>query len=99
MQEEFLSELQTAQLLPGTAEQVIFKGAYPRLYARNIEPQDFYPDYIQTYLERDVRNMKKVGDLLLFKTFVKLCAGRVGQLLNISSIANDCGILVPTAKS
>jgi len=74
-------------------------GAYPRLYDKNIPPTDFYPYYIQTYVERDVRLMKNVGDLSKFIRFIKLCAGRIGQLLNLSSLANICGIAVTTATS
>ncbi len=57
-----------------------------------IEATDFYPNYIQTYIERDVRTMSNIGDLGKFQLFLKLCAGRVGQLLNVSSLANETGI-------
>lgn len=77
----------------------IFYGSYPRLYDREIAPEDYYPNYIQAYVERDVRLMRNIGDLSKFVRFVKLCAGRIGQLLNLSSLANDCGISVPTASS
>jgi predicted AAA+ superfamily ATPase len=78
---------------------LLFKGFYPRLYRYDIEPTDFYPHYIQTYVERDVRQIINITDLSLFQKFLKLCAGRVGQLLNVSSLANDCGISHATAKS
>ena len=78
---------------------LLFKGAYPRLYDKNLEPHEWYPDYIQTYIERDVRQLKNVHDLAVFHRFVKLCAGRIGQILNLSSLANDCGITHNTAKS
>ncbi|HMB53475.1 MAG TPA: DUF4143 domain-containing protein, partial [Thermoanaerobaculia bacterium] len=55
--------------------------------------------YTATYVERDVRQLVNVGDLLLFQTFLRLCAGRTGQLLNLNSLANDCGISQPTARS
>jgi predicted AAA+ superfamily ATPase len=80
-------------------ESFVFKGFYPRLYDKNIDPFDFYPNYIQTYLERDVRLLQNIHDLTIFIRFLKLCAGRIGQLLNITSLANDCGISVNTAKS
>jgi predicted AAA+ superfamily ATPase len=80
-------------------ESLICKGFYPRLYDKKIDPIDFYPNYIQTYLERDVRQLQNIHDLTIFIRFLKLCAGRIGQLLNITSIANDCGISVNTAKS
>lgn len=80
-------------------ESLIFKGFYPRLYDKNIDPMDFYPNYIQTYLERDVRLLQNIHDLTIFIRFLKLCAGRIGQLLNITSLATDCGISINTAKS
>lgn len=75
----------------------IFTGGYPRIYDKDIAPTDFFPSYITTYVERDLRQLRQVGNLGLFVTFIKLCAGRVGQLLNVSSLANDCGISVSTA--
>lgn len=77
----------------------IFKGFYPPIYDRKIEPSDWYPNYIRTYLERDVRLIKNIPDLNSFTLFVKLCAGRIGQLLNLSSLAIEAGISVNTAKS
>lgn len=83
----------------GSLNQEIFYGGYPRIYDKGIAPTDYYPYYIQTYVERDVRMLKNIGDLDKFVRFLKLCAGRIGQLLNISSIANECGTTVPTASS
>lgn len=80
-------------------EKCIFKGFYPRLYDMDIEPVDFFPNYIQTYVERDVKLLQNIHDLSLFIRFLKLCAGRIGQLLNLNSLANDCGISPNTAKS
>ena len=80
-------------------ESLIFKGQYPRIYDREIEPTDFYPSYIQTYVERDVRTIKNIGDINAFIQFLQLCAGRTGQLLNYTSLANDAGISPNTAKS
>lgn len=77
----------------------IYKGFYPRIYDFGIDPNDFYPSYIQTYIERDVRMIKSIGNLGDFTRFLGLCAGRIGQVLNISSLANDVGISVNTAKS
>jgi len=93
------AELAGAGVLPETVDEQIFTGAYPRLYDKNIAPGDFYPYYIQTYVERDVRQMKNIGDLSKFIKFIKLCAGRIGQLLNVSSLANECGISVSTSES
>jgi predicted AAA+ superfamily ATPase len=76
----------------------IFKGGYPAIYQNDIHPMEFYPSYIQTYIERDVRQLKNIGNLGTFQTFLKLCAGRVGQTINLSSLAQDCGISQPTAR-
>jgi len=77
----------------------IFDGFYPRLHDADIKPTDFYPSYIQTYIERDIRSLKNIENLNTFARFLGLCAGRIGQVLNLSSLANDTGITVNTAKS
>jgi len=78
-------------------EQVIY-GFYPRVYDRLLNPIEWYPNYIQTYLERDVREIKNISSLIDFQRFLKLCAGRTGQILNLSSLANDLGTAVNTIK-
>jgi uncharacterized protein len=90
-----------AELEPGAEsyESLIFKGQYPRIYDRAISPTDFYPAYIQTYIERDVRMIKNIGDINAFVQFTQLCAGRTGQLLNYTGLANDAGISPNTAKA
>lgn len=93
------SEMAAGGILPQSLDSKLLCGCYPRLYDKGIAPDDYYPDYINTYVERDVRNMKSIGDLGRFVRFLKLCAARVGQLLNKSSLANDCGITVPTVDS
>jgi predicted AAA+ superfamily ATPase len=80
-------------------EQLIYKGLYPALYDREIDPAHFYPSYVSTYIERDVRQIKNIDDLNRFSGFLQLCAGRVGQVLNITSLAVDAGISPNTAKS
>jgi predicted AAA+ superfamily ATPase len=80
-------------------ETLIYQGQYPRIYDRALEPPDFYPAYIQTYVERDVRLMKNIGDINAFIQFCQLCAGRIGQLLNYTRLANDAGISPNTAKA
>ncbi|HAL16796.1 MAG TPA: AAA family ATPase [Anaerolineaceae bacterium] len=85
--------------LPEQYESLIFKGQYPRIYDRDIAPTDFYPAYIQTYVERDVRLMKNIGDINAFIQFTRLCAGRIGQLLNYAGLASDAGISPNTAKA
>lgn len=69
------------------------------MYSRGIPPELFYPGYVQPYLERDVRTLQRVGDLTQFNLFLKLCAGRVGQVLNVSALASDTGIAPNTAKA
>lgn len=78
---------------------VLFNGMYPALYARKISVQTWNSSYITTYLERDIRQIKQVADLDTFQKFMKLCAGRSGQLLNLSELGNECGITHTTAKS
>ncbi len=93
-----LAELAAADLLPETLDALLWRGGYPPLYDRPVDPQDWFPNYIATYLERDVRQLLAVRDLSLFQRFVRLCAGRNGQLLNLSALANDCGISHTTAR-
>lgn len=76
----------------------IFAGFYPRIHDRNIPPEVWLADYVQTYLERDVRDLASVGSLEAFGRFLSLAAGRTGQLLNYSSLADDCGVSVDTAR-
>ncbi|TFG91045.1 MAG: ATP-binding protein [Candidatus Atribacteria bacterium] len=94
-----ISEIQNHGFEITTYEELLYKGFYPRLYDKNIEPEDFYPNYVQTYIERDVRLLQNIQDLNQFVRFVKLCAGRIGQLLNLSSLAHDAGLSVNTAKA
>lgn len=78
---------------------VMWRGSYPASYDRDLEPGDWYPSYVATYLERDVRTILNVGDLVAFQTYLKLCAGRVGQLVNLSSLGADAGVTHATAKA
>ncbi len=73
-------------------------GFYPRIHDRQIPPDVWLPDYLQTYLERDVRSLSNIGDLETFERFLALCAGRSAQLLNYSGLASDCGVSVDTAR-
>ncbi|SFE95355.1 ATP-binding protein [Thermophagus xiamenensis] len=91
-------EMRTVSLVDPNTDIEIFNGSYPRLYDKKIFPTDFYPYYLQTYIERDVQQIKNIGNLNKFVRFIKLCAGRIGQLLNLSSLANDCDIAVSTAQ-
>lgn len=71
---------------------LLLKGFYPRIYESSIEPYRFYEDYMKTYLERDVRKLINIKDILLFQNFMSLCASRIGQVINKQSIANDLGV-------
>jgi predicted AAA+ superfamily ATPase len=93
------SELQAANMGSQNIDALLFKGCYPRLYSEAVEPIYFFPNYIETYLQRDVRLLKNIENQTAFVRFIKLCAGRVGQLLDLSSLANDAGIAVNTVKS
>jgi predicted AAA+ superfamily ATPase len=94
-----LSELHTESIVFDNYEEVIYKGLYPGLYDREIEPNYFYPSYIGTYIERDVRQIKNIENLNSFSNFLRLCAGRTGQIINLNSLAVDAGISPNTAKS
>ncbi len=94
-----ISEMKAASLLPDDLNTWLYKGGYPRIYDKDIDPTDFFPNYLRTYIERDVRLLRNIGDVTLFAKFLKMCAARVGQLLNISSLANECGISAETANS
>lgn len=78
--------------------EVLFKGFYPRIHDRKLDPQDWLRNYCETYLERDVRDMVHVGDTEPFARFLRLCAGRSGQLLNMAALAADAGISNSTAR-
>lgn len=81
-----------------TLDGLLFRGGYPRLYGSVNDPADFFPDYIQTYLERDVRAELGVRNLAAFRRFLQICALRCSELLNITSLATECGIAVNTAR-
>ena len=84
------AELQRAQCAPITVDNLLLKGLYPPLYDRKLRPANWYKSYMQTYIERDVRQMINIKNLSTFQRFVRMCAARVGQLLYLSSLANDC---------
>jgi len=93
------SELSPAGLLPESLEDLMLRGLYPPLYDRPILPGDWFPGYVATYVERDARQLLNVRDLSTFQRFVKMCAARTGQMLNLSSLATDCGITHNTAAA
>ena len=91
-------EMAAVNKLPDSLGQLLFQGGYPALYDRPIAPADWFSNYIATYIERDVRRLVNVRDLGQFQTFVKMCAARSGQLLNLASLGADCGVSAVTAK-
>ena len=80
-------------------DDVLFTGLYPPVHDRDLRPSIWYANYLQTYIERDVRQLINVRDLSVFQRFVRLCAGRIGQLLNLSNLAVDAGINANTARA
>ena len=87
-----LEELKSNNILKNEYAWHIINGGYPEVIAEDINPTDWYPNYISTYVERDVRQLKNINNLSLFTKLLRMCAGRTGQILNMTSMANDCGI-------
>lgn len=92
------SELRRADLLPTSIDEALCKGSYPPIYDRNLDPSVWYSNYVQTYIERDVRQLINVRDLGQFQRFLRLCAGRTGQLLNLSALGDDADLSHNTAR-
>jgi uncharacterized protein len=93
------AELKIEGLLPADFSEMLIRGNYPALYDRAIPTTDFYANYVETYVERDVSLLLNIKDLSSFRTFLRLCAARSGQLLNLSELARDAAISVPTVRS
>jgi predicted AAA+ superfamily ATPase len=85
-------------VLPNSLNELLLTGGYPALYDREISTNDWFSNYVATYVERDIRNVLAIQDLNRFQRFLRLCAARSAQLLNLSSLANDCDISSVTAK-
>ncbi len=94
-----LNELRDAGKLKGNVWQNIHRGFYPRLFSRHLKPAEWLHDYRRDYVERDVRNIKNIGNLHSFQQFMKLCAARCGQIINLSNIGNEIGVSYQTIKS
>lgn len=95
-----LSLKELSDKIPATQyEAWIVRGFYPELFNRQVPSELFYPAYVQTYLERDVRSLQNIASLTQFNLFLKLCAGRTGQVLNLSALAADAGVSVNTSKA
>lgn len=77
----------------------VFRGGYPRIYDRDLAPDRWYADYVTTYVERDVRQVREIGDLRAFRTFLSLAAGRTAQEVNLASLGSDAGVSHNTARA
>ena len=93
-----LRELRQGGVLYRSLDEMLFKGSYPALYDRELSPGDWFSNYVATYLERDVRQLIAVRDLTQFQRFVRMCAARSGQMLNLTSLGADCGVSAVTAR-
>ena len=93
-----LEELKTTKFMPSDPFDYILRGSYPRIYDHEVDIRIFYSSYTQTYVERDVRQLVNIGDLQQFQLFLKICAGRIGQLFNQSAIGNEVGLTHTTIK-
>jgi uncharacterized protein len=93
------AELKAESLLPEDFTEILIRGNYPALYDRPLPTTDFYANYLETYVERDVSTLLNIKDLTSFRTFVRLCAARAGQLLNLTELSRDAAISVPTVRS
>ena len=94
-----IAELRDSGIAPKSLDDMLFQGGYPPLYDRGLSPNNWFPAYVTAYVERDVRQLLKVRELEVFQRFVRLCAGRSGQILNLSALAADCGVTHNTAKA
>lgn len=93
-----LDELRTAGSGAPDIDDVLFTGFYPRIHDQGLDPRQALGDYVETYVERDVRRMLEIRNLTAFQRFVRLCAGRVGQLLNLAALGADAGVTHTTAR-
>ncbi len=94
-----LAELKAFPTLPEDLFSTLWQGAYPRIYDRNIPARQWLSDYVTTYVQRDVRQTINVSDLLAFSEFLKLCAGRTAQEINLSNIGKDAGVSHNTVRA
>lgn len=94
-----MRELSDASILPEGADTALLTGGYPPIHTRSVSPSVWLSSYVSTYVERDVRTLVNVRDLPAFQDFLRICAGRAGQLVNLSSLGAECGITHNTAKA
>lgn len=94
-----LQEMQRGELAIHDLDDLMWRGMYPPVHDRQLAPEQWFANYLATYVERDVRQLIEVQNLSLFQRFIKLCAARCGQLLNLSSLASDCGVSHNTVRA
>lgn len=94
-----IKELKQASLLCDRPEDQVYKGFYPRTYQPQVNAQTYHENYVSTYVERDIRSIRNIDNILIFKKFMQLCALRIGSTLNFADLATNCNISVSTAKN
>jgi predicted AAA+ superfamily ATPase len=94
-----IHELKEENRLPESPEELMLKGFYPALYDRDLSAEEYFPSYVQTYIERDVRLLRNIPDANSFIRFIRLLAIRSGQVINQTELAGACGISVPTLRA
>ncbi|MEM9885183.1 MAG: ATP-binding protein [Bacteroidota bacterium] len=94
-----LKELEQTNFYKDDYESFVQRGFYPRIYDKGLPPNRFYADYVETYLQRDVRQIKNIGNLQLFQRFIAFCAGHIGQNINYAQLSSDIGISVTSVQN
>lgn len=93
-----LTEMQAGGCLPTRLDDLLLQGGYPAIHQRALSPNDWFANYVATYVERDVRQLIAVRDLSQFQRFLRMCAARSGQLLNLAALGADCGVSAVTVR-
>lgn len=91
-----ISELRESDYLDIDVNTALFKGTYPKIFDENLDPDTWLNNYTNTYLERDINTLTDIEDIVLFRKFLRILAGRAGQILNLASIASTIGVSIPT---
>ncbi|MGE0589089.1 MAG: ATP-binding protein [Cyclobacteriaceae bacterium] len=94
-----VSEIHSQPTSNLSTDKLLLNGCYPEIYDKDRKPSLWYPAYIRTYVERDVKQIRNIENTLTFNRFLKLCAGRIGQMLNVASLSNECGVDIKTTQS
>jgi predicted AAA+ superfamily ATPase len=93
------AEIEKISKVKLSTNQILLRGSYPEVYDKKRSNELWYQSYIRTYIERDVKQLRNIDNTLVFNRFLKLCAGRIGQQLNVSNLSNECGIDMKTVNS